>query len=133
MINPDGVVAGNYRTSFIGKDLNRLFLPDDPTDPKYSKIDELLKPEIQAIQNLIINSKKETAKGILAFIDVHHHSKKFGSFMYGPHHPISNAKYQEVRVLPKLISMIAPDIFRYQSCRFAKEDYKENCARIYSE
>jgi len=26
MINPDGVVAGNYRTSLIGKDLNRLYM-----------------------------------------------------------------------------------------------------------
>lgn len=25
MINPDGVVAGNYRTSFSGRDLNRCF------------------------------------------------------------------------------------------------------------
>lgn len=25
MINPDGVVAGNYRTSFSGRDLNRSF------------------------------------------------------------------------------------------------------------
>jgi murein tripeptide amidase MpaA len=25
MINPDGVIAGNYRTSFFGKDLNRTF------------------------------------------------------------------------------------------------------------
>ena len=71
MINPDGVVAGNYRTSFIGKDLNRLFQPDDPTDAKYSKIDDLLKPEIQSIQNLITNARKETVKGILAFIDVY--------------------------------------------------------------
>ena len=30
MLNPDGVVAGNYRTSFIGKDLNRLYLMNDP-------------------------------------------------------------------------------------------------------
>jgi murein tripeptide amidase MpaA len=27
MINPDGVISGNYRTSIIGKDLNRLYLP----------------------------------------------------------------------------------------------------------
>jgi hypothetical protein len=26
MINVDGVIGGNYRTSFIGKDLNRLYL-----------------------------------------------------------------------------------------------------------
>lgn len=133
MINPDGVVAGNYRTSFIGKDLNRLYMPDDPSDPKYSKLDDLLKPETQAIQNLIANSKKETVKGILAFIDVHHHSQRLGSFMYGPDHPITNPKYQEVRVLPKLVSMITKDIFRYQSCRFKKQDYKENCARLYCE
>lgn len=25
MMNPDGVVAGNYRTSFSGRDLNRKF------------------------------------------------------------------------------------------------------------
>ena len=25
MINPDGVIAGNYRTSFSGRDLNRCF------------------------------------------------------------------------------------------------------------
>ncbi len=25
MLNPDGVVVGNYRTSYSGKDLNRQF------------------------------------------------------------------------------------------------------------
>lgn len=25
MVNPDGVVAGNYRTSLFGKDLNRTY------------------------------------------------------------------------------------------------------------
>jgi hypothetical protein len=25
MINPDGVVLGNYRTGVVGKDLNRLY------------------------------------------------------------------------------------------------------------
>lgn len=29
MINVDGVIGGNYRTSFIGKDLNRLYLQKD--------------------------------------------------------------------------------------------------------
>ena len=28
MINPDGVVFGNYRTSFLGKDMNRMFISD---------------------------------------------------------------------------------------------------------
>jgi cytosolic carboxypeptidase protein 2/3 len=29
MINPDGVVIGNYRTSLSGKDLNREFINPD--------------------------------------------------------------------------------------------------------
>jgi cytosolic carboxypeptidase protein 2/3 len=29
MINVDGVVAGNYRCSLIGKDMNRLYLQED--------------------------------------------------------------------------------------------------------
>lgn len=31
MVNPDGVVAGNFRTSLLGKDLNRLFKSKDTT------------------------------------------------------------------------------------------------------
>lgn len=31
MLNPDGVVAGNFRTSLFGKDLNRLFKIKDTT------------------------------------------------------------------------------------------------------
>lgn len=29
MVNPDGVVLGNYRTSLSGKDLNREFINPD--------------------------------------------------------------------------------------------------------
>ena len=70
MINPDGVVAGNYRTSFIGKDLNRQYLNNDESN----NMDEVLKPEISAMKQLIKGCKQDESKGILAFIDVHHHS-----------------------------------------------------------
>jgi murein tripeptide amidase MpaA len=40
MVNPDGVVVGNYRSSFLGKDLNRNFK---------RKNDHLTNPEIQAL------------------------------------------------------------------------------------
>jgi hypothetical protein len=52
MINPDGVLAGNYRTSLIGKDLNRLYMQKDSTEdsgpPNY--INKMLIPEITAIK-----------------------------------------------------------------------------------
>ena len=57
MINPDGVVAGNYRTSFIGKDLNRLYLEASPEEAKYNVMDEILKPEITAMKQLIKGCK----------------------------------------------------------------------------
>ena len=43
MINPDGVVAGNSRTSYLGKDMNRLFLKNKSND---SEMNEKLMPEI---------------------------------------------------------------------------------------
>ena len=44
---------------------------------------------------------------------------------------MQNSKYMEVRVLPKLISMMQPEMFRFQSCKFKNQGYKENCARIF--
>ena len=40
MINPDGVIAGNFRTSLCGRDLNRCF--------KFNN--DLLIPEVRAIR-----------------------------------------------------------------------------------
>ena len=51
--------------------------------------------------------------------------------MFGPSYQMHHSKYQEVRVLPKIVSMMLPEIFRFQSCRFKNSTYKENCARIY--
>ena len=93
----------------------------------------MLKPEIIAMKKLIEECKQSEAKGVLAFIDVHHHSSKRGCFMYGPHHNIISSKHAEVRVLPKLISLMVKDMFRYQACRFKNQSYKENCARIFCE
>lgn len=33
--------------------------------------------------------------------------------MYGPSYQMQHSKYQEVRVLPKLISMMVPEMFRF--------------------
>ena len=49
MINVDGVVSGNYRTSFLGKDLNRLFIKDQED----IEIDSRLIPEINGVLALL--------------------------------------------------------------------------------
>lgn len=43
MINVDGVIVGNYRTSFSGNDLNRRYLDPNPK----------LHPEIFALKTLM--------------------------------------------------------------------------------
>jgi murein tripeptide amidase MpaA len=43
MINPDGVIIGNYRTSYSGNDLNR----------KYQTPDEKLHPTVTTMKNLV--------------------------------------------------------------------------------
>lgn len=51
MVNPDGVIIGNYRTSISGDDLNRQYL-----NP-HSK----LHPTVVAIKKLVKDSKLEFA------------------------------------------------------------------------
>lgn len=69
MMNPDGVIYGNTRTSLIGNDLNR----------KWDAPSAALQPQIYALKTLIDNLKDKT----IAFIDLHGHSKRTGSFFYG--------------------------------------------------
>ncbi len=47
MLNPDGVIAGNFRTSYSGKDLNRQF----------DKIDKYIYPEIYALDQRAVGLK----------------------------------------------------------------------------
>ncbi len=43
MINPDGVVVGNNRTSFIGRDMNRTYdQPNEQLTPETYRVKELL-------------------------------------------------------------------------------------------
>lgn len=68
-LNPDGVIHGNYRTSLSGEDLNR----------KWKRPDKDLHPEIYAMKKYL----NETSYRKALFIDLHGHSKKKSSFMYG--------------------------------------------------
>lgn len=94
MLNPDGVVAGNYRTGLSGKDFNREFLNPD----------KFIFPEIIALKDLVIKEKREFKSNLLLFLDFHGHSIKKNVFMYGPEFPITERHYYESKILPKLLS-----------------------------
>lgn len=105
MVNPDGVVAGNYRTGASGKDLNRV----------YTSTNRELYPEICNIRSLIF--KLQQISPIYMFLDFHGHSSKKNTFAYGPAYPINEPLYFKSKVLPKLLST-KTTMFRFYSCIF---------------
>lgn len=114
ILNPDGVVIGNSRTSFSGRDLNRNYIKPDPQTHV----------EIWALKELISMQRNK----LFAFIDIHGHSTKKGSFLYGPQFAMHNDQYYLSRVVPKLMSE-QTQIFRYFSCKFRVSKAKQRAAR----
>lgn len=62
------------------------------------------------------------------FLDFHGHSTKKNTFMYGPEFPIIDKFYYESRIFPKLLGN-ATSMFRYYSCSFKINEFKETTAR----
>lgn len=89
MLNVDGVIGGNYRTSFAGLDINRMF---------GDSVNKRLNPESTKLKELILEDKR-----INFYLDLHGHSNKKSIFMYGPHFPLHSEHYMKIRVLPKLM------------------------------
>lgn len=71
MINPDGVVIGNYRCNLNGTDLNRIWhLPHKDLHDTVYQIKEFIR-------------ETSKTKEISMIIDFHGHSKKHNGFFYG--------------------------------------------------
>jgi len=71
MLNPDGVINGNYRCSLSGQDLNRNW--NDPQKDSH--------PTIYHAKKLIKKIKSNWLIGLV--VDIHGHSRKHGIFTYG--------------------------------------------------
>jgi murein tripeptide amidase MpaA len=71
MLNPDGVVQGNYRCSLLGCDLNRKW----PAPNKY------LHAEIFYTKQMIRYLQWE--RKVLLYCDMHGHSRKQNAFFFG--------------------------------------------------
>jgi hypothetical protein len=120
MLNPEGVVCGNFRCSLTGADLNRRW--DDP--------DEVLHPQIfylKALLKKLVSERRE----ILVYCDLHGHSRKMNSFIYGCNKVANGGfcSWTKVRLLPRLIAMKTP-LFSYRDCKFRVETEKQRTARV---
>lgn len=117
MLNPDGVILGNSRTSMEGDDINRTYKNPDPR----------LHPVSYAIRNYI--KKMNVRSQVVFFLDMHGHMCKKGSFMYGPYYPLHHDLYLKSRIYPKILGDRTL-MFRYFSCRFRIERVKRTAARV---
>jgi len=71
MLNPDGVIVGNYRTNLNGLDLNR----------QWQTPNMKLSPEIFSVKEIV--KKTLECREIHLFVDIHGHSSKKNLFLYG--------------------------------------------------
>ncbi|XP_053576336.1 cytosolic carboxypeptidase 2 [Bombina bombina] len=118
MLNPDGVIVGNYRCSLSGRDLNRNYR-------------SMLKDSFPCIWHTRAMIKRLLAeREVLLYCDFHGHSRKSNVFMYG----CNNKNQPEVRlherVFPLMLSKNAPEKFFFKGCKFKVQKSKEGTGRI---
>ncbi|XP_068411733.1 cytosolic carboxypeptidase 2 isoform X4 [Eschrichtius robustus] len=117
MLNPDGVIVGNYRCSLAGRDLNR----------HYKTILKESFPCIWHTRNMVKRLLEE--REVLLYCDFHGHSRKSNIFLYGCNN--NNRKFWlHERVFPLMLSKNAPDKFSFHSCNFKVQKCKEGTGRV---
>ena len=102
MLNPDGVVNGNYRCSLAGCDLNR----------RWKFPNKILHPTIYATKKLIKTIQAE--RQVVLFCDMHGHSRKQNVFIYGCD---SKQEPEKCRILPYILSKLN-SVFDFESSNF---------------
>lgn len=133
MINIDGVIVGNYRTSLAAKDLNRNY--------RYPR--QQIFPVIWYVKE-IIRQNKRAGRDILFYVDLHGHSRKKSSFMYGCHENLYQTPEEgldefherklnhmlQQRSLPWLLGQRAKTLFNFDYCAFSMKRSKESTGRV---
>ena len=114
MLNPDGVINGNYRSSLAGCDLNRRWKTPSKT----------IHPEIYHVKKLVKQVNEE--RGLVLFCDLHGHSRKQNVFMYGCNRKDNP---QICRIFPYMLSKLNP-YFSFEYSRFGIQKSKLSTARV---
>ena len=118
MLNPDGVIVGNYRCSLSGRDLNRNYR---------SKLKDSY-PTVWHTRHMVKRFCQE--REVILFCDLHGHSRKHNIFIYGCDTMDDPASRLRSRVFPRMLSKNAPDKFSYNSSRFVVQKSKESTGRV---
>ena len=113
MMNPDGVLVGNSRTSFAGCDLNR----------RWGKPNEIIHPEVYSTKQMI--TKLSNQRNIAFIIDCHGHFGTFNSLFYCNY----KDNKRTCKLFPYICSKLSK-IINFQQCTFAMPRYKLTTERI---
>eukprot|EP00054_Salpingoeca_dolichothecata_P030847 m.254508 g.254508 ORF g.254508 m.254508 type:complete len:1047 (+) comp26731_c1_seq3:106-3246(+) len=118
MLNPDGVIVGNYRCNLAGVDLNRNYLNPSPN----------LHPTVY----YTITTAKQFAKdrSVVVYCDLHGHSRQHGVFVYGCHNQADPSRRLMERVFPFMMAKLSADKFLYNRCKFRVQKSKEATGRV---
>ncbi|XP_052577671.1 cytosolic carboxypeptidase 3 isoform X4 [Peromyscus californicus insignis] len=121
MLNPDGVIVGNYRCSLAGRDLNR----------NYTSLLKESFPSVWYTRNMIhrLMEKRE----VILYCDLHGHSRKQNIFMYGcdgSHRSKTKGLYLQQRIFPLMLSKNCPNQFSFSACKFNVQKSKEGTGRV---
>ena len=121
MLNPDGVIVGNYRCSLSGHDLNR----------QYPNPSQKMFPECYGIKQMI--RKTLECRKIEIYCDFHGHSRQKDLFMYGCSQlagvgPQSDKRLKE-QVFPMMYDRICSN-FSFAGSSFVVHKSKESTGRV---
>lgn len=82
MVNPDGIIAGNYRFNTQGTDMNRSFYADN-------ELVRVRNYEVELIRSFMeenfSNKDPEKRSKLEMFLDIHAHSGAKNIFIYAPY------------------------------------------------
>lgn len=114
MLNPDGVIQGNYRASMSGCDLNRKYLcPSKCFHPTIFHAKKMAKEFSRACP-------------LSLYCDFHGHSKQMNVFMYGNTDEETPEQY---RLFPYIMSRVNED-FSFKASKFSVQRSKASTARV---
>ncbi|KAM7249102.1 hypothetical protein ACFE04_021586 [Oxalis oulophora] len=122
MINPDGVVLGNFRSNWLGSDFERY----------WNRISPWSHPPLHAAFETISNLNKDKNVELDFVIDLHAHCSLRGIFVHG--NTYQNVYRQERHILfPKLLSQNV-DGYESEYCVFNRDKQRRNtCRRFFSD
>ena len=113
IMNPDGSLVGNSRTSFAGCDLNR----------RWQKVNELIHPEVFYTKQMILKLAEQ--RNIAFIIDFHGHFGTYNALFYGNY----KQNKKTCKLFPYICSKLSK-IISFQQSTFSMPRYKKSTERI---